>query len=120
MTELVVVKLTWGTESPERISQALTVSATVLAAGRDVSLWLTGEASWLATPGVLEGVSLAHAGSLTDLRDTVISAGTLTVCSQCAARRELTAVHLLPGVRLAGSAVFVEELLTPGARSLVY
>ncbi|MDQ1249214.1 MAG: hypothetical protein QG597_3588 [Actinomycetota bacterium] len=120
MTDLVVVKLTWGAESPERVSQALTVAATVLAAGGTTSLWLTGDATLLATPGVLEDVSLPFAGSLADLRDAIVASGTLTVCSQCAARRGLTPTQLLPGVRLAGSAVFVEEILTPGARSLVY
>jgi predicted peroxiredoxin len=118
--DLVVVKLTWGLESPERVSQALSVAATVLAAGRGTSLWLTGDATLLAKPGALEEVVLPFAAPLAELRDAILAGGTVTVCSQCAARRELTAEQLLPGVRLAGSAVFVAEILTPGARSLVY
>ena len=39
-----VVKLTSGADDPERCSQAFTVTATALAAGVRVSLWLTGEA----------------------------------------------------------------------------
>ena len=49
-----VVKCTAGAEEPERCAQAFTVAATALAAGAAVSLWLTGEAAWLATPGRAE------------------------------------------------------------------
>jgi predicted peroxiredoxin len=50
----------------------------------------------------------------------VLGAGTLTVCTQCAARRELTQDALLPGVRIAGSASFVAEALQDGVQALVY
>jgi len=42
------------------------------------------------------------------------------VCGQCAARRSLTVDDLLPGVVVRGAAAFVEEVMDPGARSLVY
>ena len=71
---------------------------------RSVSLWLTGDASWLGVPGRAEEFELALATPLAQLRDAVIAAGTLTVCSQCAARREITGADLLPGVRIAGAA----------------
>jgi predicted peroxiredoxin len=44
----------------------------------------------------------------------------VTVCTQCAARRDLTVADLLPGVRLAGAATFVDEVLAEGAQALVY
>ena len=50
----------------------------------------------------------------------MLEAGTVTVCSQCAARRGLTPDRLLPGVRLAGAQSFVEECLAPDAQALVY
>jgi predicted peroxiredoxin len=50
----------------------------------------------------------------------VLAGGTLTVCTQCAARRELTQDALLPGVRVAGSASFVDEVLREAAQALVY
>jgi predicted peroxiredoxin len=115
-----VVKCTSGTESPERLSQAFTVAATALAAGAPVSLWLTGEAVWLATPGRAEAFELPHSAPLADLRDAVLAAGTLTVCTQCAARRDLGQDDLLHGVRIAGSASFVDEALRPDAQALVY
>jgi predicted peroxiredoxin len=85
-----------------------------------VSLWLTGEASWLAVPGRAEEFSLPQAAPLSDLRDAVLTDGCLTVCSQCAARRSLTETDLLPGTLIRGAAAFVEEVLRPGAQALVY
>jgi predicted peroxiredoxin len=115
-----IVKLTTGIESPERLSQAFTVAATALASGAQVSLWLTGESSWLAVPGRAEQFSLPHAANLADLRDAVIAGGTLTVCSQCAARRDLAEADLLPGTLIRGAAAYVEEVLADGAQALVY
>ena len=102
-----VVKLTAGVEEPERCAQAFTVAATALAAGAEVSLWLTGDASWLAVPGRAEAFVLPHSAPLAELRDAVLTSGMLTVCTQCAARRNITQGDVLPGVRIAGSASFV-------------
>ena len=115
-----VIKLTSGVESPERLSQAFTVAATAVASGAMVSLWLTGESTWLAVPGRAEAFSLPHAARLTDLRDAVLADGRLTVCSQCAARRDLSEADLLPGTLIRGAAAFVEEVLQAGAQALVY
>jgi predicted peroxiredoxin len=115
-----VVKITCGTEAPERLNQGLTVAATAVAAGVDVSLWLTGDAAWMAVPGRAEQVELPHAAPAGDLRDAVLAAGSVTVCGQCAARRELTEADLVPGVVIRGAAAFVEEVMAPGSRSLVY
>ena len=67
-----VVKVTAGTEAPERLSQAFTVAATAVASGVPVSLWLTGEASWLAVPGRAEEITLPHAAPLSELRDLLL------------------------------------------------
>lgn len=120
MTRSLVVKLTAGPESPERANQAFTVASTGVAAGFPVSLWLTGEASWFAVPGRAEQLELPHASPLGDLRDAVLAGGTLTLCTQCAARRDLTELNILAGIRIAGSATFVEESLAEGAQALVY
>jgi predicted peroxiredoxin len=115
-----IIKLTTGVESPERLSQAFTVAATAVASGVAVSLWLTGESAWLAVPGRAETFSLPHAAPLSDLRDAVLAEGRLTVCSQCAARRKLTEADLLAGATIRGAAAFVEEILQEGAQALVY
>ncbi|WP_431872903.1 DsrE family protein [Nocardiopsis eucommiae] len=120
MTRSLVIKVTAGEDSPERCNQAFTVAATAVASGVDVSLWLTGEASWFAVPGRAEEFALPHAAPLRDLLAGVLAGGAVTVCTQCAARRELTQQDLLEGVRIAGAATFVEETLRDGAQALVY
>ena len=115
-----VVKCTAGAEAAERCNQAFTVAATAAAAGAKVSLWLTGEATWLAVPGRAEEFTLPHSVPLADLRDTVLAAGSITVCTQCAERRSLTPDELVLGVRIAGAASFVEEILREGVQALVY
>lgn len=114
-----VVKATSGADGLERCSQALTVAATAAASGVPVSLWLTGEAAWVGVPGHAEGLELALT-DLAALRDAVLAGGQVTVCTQCAARRGLEAADLLPGVRLAGAASFLDEVLGDGVQALVY
>jgi predicted peroxiredoxin len=115
-----VVKVTAGKDDPERCNQAFTVAATAAASGVQVSLWLTGEAAWFALPGRSGGVVLPHAMPLSDLLAGVLSAGTVTVCTQCAARREITPDDVLDGVRIAGAATFVAEVLADQVQALVY
>jgi predicted peroxiredoxin len=115
-----IIKCTVGTEEPERCNQAFTDAASALAAGVNVSLWLTGEATWLATPGRAETFDLPHSAPLADLRDTVLEDGTLTVCTQCAARRGMSESDLLPGTMIRGSASFIAEVLEPATQALVY
>jgi predicted peroxiredoxin len=118
VSRTLVVKATAGADAPERCAQALTVSATAVASGVPVSLWLTGEASWLAVPG--HSVELAHSAPVADLRDAVLTGGTLTLCTQCALRRGLGEADVLPGVRIAGAAVFLSEVMADGVQALVY
>lgn len=120
MSRGLVVKVTCGVEQPERCNQGFTIAATGAASGVPVSLWLTGEAAWLAVPGRAADLDLPLATPLPDLLDAVLAAGTVTVCGQCAARRSLSEADLLPGVRIAGAPVFVEEALGEGVQALVY
>ncbi len=115
-----VIKTTSGLDRPEAANQALTVAAAAVASGVDVSLWLTGESAWFAVPGRAAELALEHAAPAGDLLEAVLAGGTVTLCTQCAARREITADGVLPGVRIAGAAVFTEEVLRPGAQALVY
>lgn len=120
MQRSLVVKLTHGAEAPETANQAFTVAATALAAGVPVSLWLTGEAAWFAMPDGADDLKLPHATPLGDLRATILAGGSLTLCTQCAVRRGITEDDVLDGVRIAGSASFVEEVLLDGVQALVY
>jgi predicted peroxiredoxin len=120
MSRTLVIKLTAGAEEPERANQAFTVAATAVAAGATVSLWLTGEAVWFAVPGRAEEFELPHAAPLAELVAAVLEGGQLTVCTQCAKRRELVESDLLPGTRVAGAPAFAEEILVDGAQAIVY
>src|ERR1700729_2778473 len=115
-----VIKVTAGKDEPERCNQAFTVASTAVASGVPVSLWLTGEAAWFALPGRAEEFSLPPAAPLADLLASVLALGTVTVCSQCAARRDITTSDLIDGVRIAGAATFVAEIMGDGAQALVY
>src|SRR6516162_9752532 len=115
-----VIKITAGKDEPERSGQALNVAATALASGVAVSLWLTGEAAWFALPGRADEVVLDHSPPLSDLLASVLAAGTVTLCTQCAARRDITEKDLIEGVRIAGAATFVAEITADGAQALVY
>jgi len=120
MARLLVVKATAGADAPERCSQAFTVASTAAASGVDVSFWLTGESTWFALPGRAAEFELPHAAPLPDLLDLLLASGKVTACTQCAARRDITPGDVLPGIRIAGAAVFVEEVTTEGAQALVY
>jgi predicted peroxiredoxin len=120
MARHLVVKATAGLDAPERCAQAFTVAATAVAAGADVSLWLTGESTWFALPARAAEFDLPHSAPLPDLLAAVLAGGRVTACTQCAARRDITERDVLPGVRIAGAAAFVEEALADGAQALVY
>jgi predicted peroxiredoxin len=120
MARSLVVKVTAGADDPERCAQAFTVAATAAAGGVPVSLWLTGDASWLALPGRAEQFELPHAAPLAELRDAVLAAGTLTVCTQCAARRDIAEGDVIRGIRVAGAATFTDEVVAEGCQALVY
>ena len=123
MQRSLVVKLTCGADATadlERTAQALTVCATAAAGGIPVRLWLTGGATYLATPGYAERLTLAHSAPLADLRDAMLALDAITVCTQCAARRDLTPDDLLPGASIAGAMGFVEQVMTDGTQALVY
>lgn len=115
-----MIKVTAGKDEPERCNQAFTVASTAVASGVPVSLWLTGEAAWFGLPGQADDFSLPHAAPLADLLAAVLALGTVTICSQCAARREITPQDVIEGVRIAGSATFVAEVLAEGTQALVY
>ncbi|AJE84450.1 MULTISPECIES: DsrE family protein [Streptomyces] len=120
MAKKLVLKVTAGADAPERCSQAFTVAAVAVASGVEVSLWLTGESAWFALPGRAAEFALPHAAPLPDLLDAILAGGQVTLCTQCAARREITERDVLAGVRIAGAQVFVQEAMGDEAQALVY
>ena len=115
-----IIKLTCGAEAAERANQAWTVAAMGIAAGAPVTVWLTGEAVWFAVLGRQPDLALPHATPVSDLVETVRTGGRIVVCTQCAARRELTEDDLVDRATIAGAASFVEAALGDGVQALVY
>ena len=115
-----IIKLTCGAEAAERANQAWTVAAIGIAAGASVTVWLTGEAVWFAVSGRQPDLALPHATPSSELVETVRTGGRIVVCTQCAARRELTEHDLVSAATIAGAASFVEAALADGAQALVY
>jgi predicted peroxiredoxin len=115
-----VVKVTVGSDDPERCNQAFNVAAAAAASGVPVSVWLTGEASWFALTSRRVDLELPHSTPLPELFDRVLTAGTVTVCTQCAARRDIGESDVSEGIRIAGAATFVAEVLADGVQALVY
>ncbi len=120
MAKKLVIKVTAGADAPERCSQAFTVAAVAVASGVEVSLWLTGESSWFALPGRAAEFELPHAAPLPDLLESILAAGSVTLCTQCAARRGIEQKDTVAGVRIAGAQVFVSEIMADGVQALVY
>jgi predicted peroxiredoxin len=119
-TTHLVIKLATGVEDAERVAQAFSVASTALASGIHVSFWLAGEAAWLALPGKAEEFSLPHSAPLHEMLATLVSNATVTLCTQCAVRRNINNGEQIEGIRIAGSATFVEEITNESTQALVY
>lgn len=120
MARTLVIKVTVGKEEPERCNQAFMVATAAVASGVPVSLWLTGEASWYAIPGRAGDFSLPHAVPLDDMLTSVLASGSVSLCTQCAARRGIAESDVIDGIRISGATTFVAEIMAEGAQALVY
>ena len=115
-----LIKITCGAEAAERANQAWTVAAMGVTAGASVSVWLTGEAVWFAVPGRQPDLELPYATPVAELIEAVRLGGSITVCTQCAARRELVVQDLVGSATIQGAASFVEAALADNVQALVY
>jgi predicted peroxiredoxin len=120
MSSRLVVKVTAGTDAPERCAAAFSLAATAVASGVEVSLWLSGEAAWFAVPGHAAEFALAESPPLPDLLDAVLAGGRVYLCSQCAARRGISETATLPGITIAGMASYLEQIMAEGTQAVVY
>ena len=115
-----LIKITCCAEAAERANQAWTVAAMGVTAGASVSVWLTGEAVWFAVPGRQPDLELPYATPVAELIEAVRVGGSITVCTQCAARRELVVQDLVESATIQGAASFVEAALADNVQALVY
>jgi predicted peroxiredoxin len=115
MPRRLIVQLT--TDDPETVATALTVGMTAAAAGAEVGVWLSGPATAFALVDGSPGTTLEYAP---DPEQALAAVTSVSVCSQCAARRGLTEADLRPGARIAGATTLVEQLLAEGTQALTY
>ena len=119
-TSNLVIKLTCGLESPERVSQAFSVASAALASGINVSFWLTGDAAYFALPGKAAEFELPHAAPLADQLNALIAGARIVLCSQCAVRRNINDGDQIKGIVIEGAASFVEEITRESTQAIVY
>jgi predicted peroxiredoxin len=119
-TSNLVIKLTFGLESPERVSQAFSVASAALASGINVSFWLTGDAAYFALPGKAAEFELPHAAPLADQLNALIAGARVVLCSQCAVRRNINDGDQIKGIVIEGATSFVEEITRESTQALVY
>ena len=50
----------------------------------------------------------------------ILASGTLTLCTQCAVRRDIKEEDLISGIRIAGAAAYVEEITADATQALIY
>lgn len=120
MTQRLVVKIATGAADLERFSQGLMVATTAAMSGVPTSLWLAGEATWLAVPERSAEFDLPDLPNASEQLAELLGVGTVKVCARCAARRNLVEADLAPGVTIAGAASFVAEATTDATQALVY
>ena len=119
-TSNLVIKLTCGLESPERVSQAFSVASAALASGVNVSFWLTGDAAYFALPGKAATFELPHAAPLEDQLSALVAGARVVLCSQCAVRRNINDGDQINGIVIEGAASFVEEITRESTQAIVY
>jgi predicted peroxiredoxin len=119
-TSNLVIKLTCGLESPERVSQAFSVASAALASGVNVSFWLTGDAAYFALPGKAATFELPHAAPLEDQLSALVAGARVVLCSQCAVRRNINDGDQVKGIVIEGAASFVEEITRESTQAIVY
>ena len=120
MARALVIKIATGASDPERVITALNVAAAAAASGVAVSVWLSGDATWLATQNSLPDLALKGAADWQELYSTATADGGAKVCAQCAQRRGIGNEDLRQGATMAGAASFVAEITEPGVQALVY
>jgi predicted peroxiredoxin len=119
-TSNLVIKLTCGLESPERVSQAFSVASAALASGVKVSFWLTGDAAYFALLGKAAEFELPHAAPLADQLSALVSGARVVLCSQCAVRRNINEGDQIKGIVIEGAVSFVEEITRESTQAIVY
>jgi predicted peroxiredoxin len=104
MAPKAVVSLTTGLEDAEKVLVAFLVAVGAAETGRDTLMYMTKEATRLATHGVAVGVACDDCPPLPDLMKRYEAAGgRYYVCPYCFNARRLDKGELIAGAELNGS-----------------
>jgi predicted peroxiredoxin len=116
----VVINLATGLEDPERVTVAFLVAGAAAQAGKQVTMFGSKEAVWLALPNVAQGVACDGCPALPTLAAQYAHAGgRMLVCPICFNARKLTQEELIHGAQL-GGATPLWELIDEGATVFSY
>ena len=100
----VVVNLSTGHEDADRVTVAFLVGTAALAAGKQVTMFLTKEAVRLALPGYADAVEVPGAPPVSRLfQQYADSEGQLYICPVCFNARHLDDQAIVDNARLAGA-----------------
>jgi predicted peroxiredoxin len=100
----VVVNLSTGPEDADRVTVAFLVGTAALAAGKQVTMFLTKEAVRLALPGYADAVEVPGAPPVSRLfQQYAENEGQLYVCPICFNGRKLDKQAIVGNTRLAGA-----------------
>jgi predicted peroxiredoxin len=119
MTKL-LINLTTAKDNPDKTVVAFVVANAGVAAGQEVTIFLSVEGVRLAVPGYADDITSPGFKPLKELlADFTNNGGNIWVCPPCFNARELDKDNLILGASFAGGAAVV-ELLAQGAASLSY
>ena len=119
MTKL-LINLTTAQDNPDKTVVAFVVANAGLAAGQEVTIFLSVEGVRLVIPGYADDIASPGFKPLQELlADFANNGGKIWVCPPCFNARGLDKANLIPGASFAGGAAVV-ELLGQGAASLSY
>ena len=120
MPNKLLINLTTAKDNPDRTVVAFVVANAGLAAGQEVTIFLSVEAVRLAISGYADDITSEGFQPLKELLAFFIeNGGRIWVCPPCFNARDLDKDSLVPNASFAGGAPVV-ELLAQGAASLSY
>ena len=79
-----------------------------------------GHALSSSTASRADDIVLPHSPPLADLLASIVAGGRVTLCTQCAARRDIGPGDVIEGIQIGGAATFVSEVTADGTQALVY
>src|SRR5262249_59070197 len=95
-------------------------AATAAAGGAGVSGGPAAGAAWRARRGGAGALVLPPPPPLADLLASIVAGGQVTLCTQCAARRDIGPEDVIEGIRIGGAATFISQITPDATQALIY